>query len=1022
MTINDLYMTKHYIKKFVLLLSLLFFGFSASIAQGLVTGLITNEEDGQPLEGVSVLVKSVMTGTTTDTDGKYRIQVKAGDFLVFSFIGYETQEIAVQPGTVTNIVLKPKAEILEELVVIGYGVQEKEDATGSVAVIGTKDFNRGQVTTVPQLAVGKIPGVQIISTGGAPGEGSVIRIRSGSSISASNEPLYVIDGVPLDNEDISGTRNPLSTFNPNDIESFTVLKDASATAIYGNRASNGVIIITTKKGGVGQYQEGMPFRVEYNGTVSLGIVQKTVDVLNADEYRTLMNERFEGKPGILRMMGNSNTNWQDEIYRNAFTMDHYLSISGAVKKVPYRVSVGYTNEDGMLETDNMKRTTLGLSITPSLFQDHLKVNLNVKGNFIKNHFALQGAIATALQFDPTQPVEADTLHYYDEAEEPVYFANPYGSYYTRVQTYNQIPAGLANPVALLKMRNDNSDVNRLLGNVQLDYMLHFFPDLHLNLNLGMDHTWSDGGLIVPENAPWVYDAVNGGGLTRDYDQNKKNDILEVYGNYIKEVRGIKSSFNVMAGYSWQHFYLDGSSFASNIAETLVYDSSDYASESFLVSLYSRFIYALMDRYLVTFTLRNDNTSRFSPETRAGWFPSVALAWKINEEPWMDGIKNISQLKLRLGWGITGQQNIGVVNDYSYMARYTYSESNASYQFGDDFSITLRPEGFDHDRKWEETTTWNVGLDYGFLSDRINGSVDLYYRETEDLLNTIPVPALSNLTNYLLINVGNMVNKGVEFAIFTRPWVTNDWVWELNFNCTYNYNEITKLTATSDTNYLGVPTGPIWGGYGNTIQIQSVGYPVNSFFVYEQVYNVDGKPIEGLFIDRNGDGHVTDEDRYQYKDPNPKFYFGISSTLSYKYFDLFFSGRANFGNYVYNNVNSENGVYDRLYRAEGPYIGNITSDANETDFSTSHYLSDYYIQKASFFKMDNISLSYLFENLINDKLDLRVTGTVTNAFTITSYSGIDPEVAWGTVPDYFFGIDDWIYPRPRIYALSVKLAF
>ena len=1008
-------MTKHYMKKLILLLSMVFFGYFAAFAQGDISGKVTDKTDGQPLAGVTVLVKGTTLGTVTDMDGKYRISVQSGDVLVFSFIGYESQEFNAQPNTVLNVVLEAKAEFLEELVVIGYGVQKKEDATGSVAAISTKDFNRGGINTAAQLAVGKIPGVEITTIGGAPGEGSEIRIRRGSSISASNDPLYVIDGVPVDNDGITGTRNALSTLNPNDIETFTVLKDASATAIYGNRASNGVILITTKKGALGKDGKSKPISVEYNGTFSLYTVPKTIDVLSADDFRTLINQRYEGNESILRMMGDANTDWQDEIYRNAFGMDHYIGLSGAVKQLPYRFSAGYTDEDGILETDNMKRTTLGLALSPSLFDDHLKINLNVKGLFIQNHFADQGAIGSAMQYDPTQPVSADSLNYYDsETEQPIYFANPYGGYFAWIQPYNQNPVGQgsSNPVALLNMRDDNSNVQRLIGNLQLDYKLHFFPDLRLNLNLGLDDSWSKGTVEVPVYAPWEYDAVTGGGLSTAYDQNKKNEILEFYANYVKEVEPINSSFNVMAGYSWQHFYRDGSNLSTNVDSTVINDSSSYATESYLLSYYGRLIYGFKNRYLATFTVRNDNTSRFSPDNRAGWFPSVALAWKINDEPWMAGVENLSQLKLRLGWGITGQQNIG--EDYPYLARYTYSESTAAYQFGDYYYLTLRPEGYDENIKWEETTTWNIGLDFGVLADRIYGSLDFYYRETNDLLNEIPVPAGSNLTNYILTNVGDMVNKGVEFSINTKPVVTKDWLWDLNFNATYSYNEITKLTASSDTNYLGVLTGGISGGVGNTCQIQSVGYPTYSFFVYEQVYDADGNPIEGMYVDRNGDGNVTDEDRYHYKDANPKFYFGISSDLSYKNWDLYFSGRANFGNYVYNNVSSENAVYQRLYRAEGPYLSNVTSDVTEINFVAPQYLSDYFIQEASFFKMDVISLNYLFDDIINKKVDLRISATVNNAFTITNYTGIDPEINTG--------IDNRIYPRPRVYALGVNLIF
>jgi TonB-dependent starch-binding outer membrane protein SusC len=1012
-------MTKRYTKKLILLLSLMIMGFTVAFAQGDVTGKVTDEADGQTLAGVTILVKGTMTGTTTDMDGKYRIQVKAGDYLVFSFIGYESQELAAQPNSVLNVSLKMKAEFLEELVVIGYGVQKKKDATGAVAAIDAKDFNKNTVSTPAQLAMGKIPGVQITTSGGAPGDGATIRIRSGSSLSASNDPLYVIDGVPVDNDNLSGARNALSTINSNDIETFTVLKDASATAIYGNRASNGVVLITTKKGAMGEGgKKGKSIKLEYNGIFSLNTVPKTIDVLDTTQFKSLIRERYAGQDNVLRMMGDASTDWQDEIYRNSFAMDHYIAASGNYLTVPYRFTVGYTDQDGILETDNMKRTTLGANLNPSLFDDHLKIDINFKGIFVKNQFADQGAIGAALQYDPTQPVMADQLHYWNKTtNEPVYFNNPYGGYYCWIQTNYPDPVGQgsSNPVAMLQLRDDHSNVSRYLGNAQIDYKLHFFPDLRLNLNLGMDHSKSDGSIYVPDYAPWQYDTIHGGGTSQKYTQEKKNDLLEFYGNYVKDVASISSNFNVMVGYSWQHFYRKETDHQMNASETYEKYDTYFATENYLISYYGRFIYTLKDRYLLTFTLRNDNTSRFSKENRSGWFPSAALAWKINEESFMKNVKAISQLKLRIGYGVTGQQNIVNNQDYPYLGTYTYSEPTAAYQLGDSvYYITLRPEGYDQNIKWEETATYNIGLDYGFLKDRIYGSLDFYYRKTNDMINEIPVPAGSNLTNYITTNVGNMENKGVEFAIFTKPVVKNDWTWGLNFNATYSVNEITKLTATSDTNYLGVLVGNIAGGVGSTCQINSVGYARNTYFVYEQVYDDAGNPIEGMYVDRNHDGQVDDADRYHYKSADPKFYFGISTSLSYKNFDLYMSGRANLGNYVYNNVSSENGVYERLYRNEGPYLSNITADVYDVKFVSPRYLSDYYVQDGSFFKMDNISLSYLFDNLVDDRLDLRLSLTVDNAFTITNYKGIDPEIG--------NGIDNRIYPRPRVYSLGVNLTF
>lgn len=995
----------------------LFFGISvAAFAQrGDVTGVVYDATDGQTLPGVTVLVKGTTLGTITDENGNYRITVDPNTTLVFSFIGYQTHEILVQPNTTIDVILSFHSTILDELVIIGYGVQKKEDATGSVAAIDIKDFNKGAITNAPELVAGKIAGVQITSNGGAPGGGTTIRIRGGSSLSASNDPLIVIDGVPVDNEGVSGARNPLSMINPNDIETFTVLKDASATAIYGSRASNGVIIITTKKGTSGG--DGKPVTLSYNGTFSWSQVPNTIDVLCADEYRSIINDRYEANETILGMLGTATTDWQSEIYQTAFGMDHYLSATGAIDVVPYRVSLGYADQDGVLKTDNMKRTTIGASLTPSLLDDHLKIDVNVTGMFIKNHFADQGAIGAAIQYDPTKPVYSDsvyTVYYNDKQGNPDTLTTNYEGFYAWTQPNGSpVAQGSSNPVALLELRDDHSDVQRLIGNIQLDYKFHFLPELHANLNLGLDQSWSDGSVYLPEYAPWAFDAVNGGGVSTVYDQEKKNELLDFYLNYVRDVSSIQSNFNLMMGYSWQHFWRKGSNYSTNLAKTVVNDSSDYETESYLVSFFGRFNYTFKDRYLLTFTLRDDGTSRFSPDTRWGLFPSVALAWKIIDEPWMENIRAFSQFKLRAGYGITGQQNIGQ-GDYPYLPRYTYSQPNAQYMFGDQYLLTLRPEGYDINIKWEETTTWNIGLDYGFARDRIYGALDFYYRQTHDLINFIPVPAGSNLTNYILTNIGDLETKGVEFSINTRPVATDNVFWELNFNATYNVNEITKLTATDDPNYLGVLIGNISGGVGNTVQIHSVGYPANSFFVYEQVFDTEGNPIEGMFVDRDGDGEITDDDRYHYQDPAPDFYFGLASSLQYKNWSFTFSGRAQFGNWVYNNVDSENAVWERLYRPEGPYLGNVVSNVKTINFVSPRYLSNYFIQNGSFFRMDNISLSYLFDQLFSGKVKLMLSGTINNAFVITNYTGLDPELG--------NGIDNRLYPRPRTYTLGVNLTF
>lgn len=993
------------LKSTLLLMALILSGqiFAQEVA---ITGKVLDASDGNSLPGVSIFVQNTTNGTTSDIDGNFALTVQKGDLLVFSFIGYQQQEVVVAAQNRLTISLEPAVTNLTEVVVIGYGQVKKGDATGAVTAVGVEDFNRGSITNPVELVQGKTAGVQITTNSGAPGSGATIRIRGGSSLSASNDPLFVIDGIPVDNDGISGTRNALSTLNPNDIETFTILKDASAAAIYGARASNGVVIITTKKGKLGQGIGKRPFVIDYNSNFNLYTIPQKREVLTGDEFRAMVNDKFAGNDNVLSLLGTANTDWQKEIYNSAFGMDHNLSISGAYKTLPYRLSLGYADFDGIVKTDNMQRTTVGLNLNPTFFDNHLKVNMSGKGMFIKQRFANEAALGSAIQMDPTKPVYED--------------GGAYGGYYTLLQANGDpVTQATKNPLALLDQREDNSDVNRFLGNLQLDYKFHFLPDLRANLNIGGDYSNANGDVFVPGNASFAFDKLNGGGINRIYDQEKKNEVLDFTLNYVKTVPSIKSKFDVMGGYSWQHFYRKGSAYETNdltgpyFIQKKVNDSSDYATESYLVSFFTRINYTFSERYLLTFTLRNDGSSRFSEDSRWGLFPSVAFAWRMMDEPWMQPIDQISELKLRLGWGVTGQQNISD-NDYPYLARYTLGQNNAAYQFGNVFFQTLRPEGYDALIKWEETTTLNFGLDYGLFKDRIYGSLDIYQRKTKDLINFIPIPAGTNLTNYLLTNVGDLQNNGFEFSINAKPISKPDFYWEIGLNATYNKNEITKLTATDDPNYLGVFTGGISGGVGNTIQIHSVGFPSYSFFVFEQVYDEAGKPIEGMYVDRNKDGNITDDDRYHYKDATPDYYFGISSRVNYKEWDFSFSGRANFGNYMYDNFSSNNSTYERLYRPEGPYLANVASTVNEAGFTVPQYLSDYYIVDASFFKMDNITIGYTLDKFLKNKAKLRLSATVNNAFTITKYGGIDPEI--------FSGIDNLIYPRTRAFVFGINLSF
>jgi TonB-dependent starch-binding outer membrane protein SusC len=967
-------------------------GFSQSRT---ITGKVMGSDSQEPLIGVSIVIKGTTIGTITDVDGSYTIAAASGQTLVYSFIGYNKQERVVGDATKIDVTLELDTERLGEVVVIGYGQVKKSDATGSVLAITSEDFNKGAITSPQELVVGKIAGVQITTPGGAPGSGATIRIRGGSSLSASNDPLIVIDGVPVDNSGISGMSDPLSTINPNDIETFTVLKDASATAIYGSRASNGVIIITTKKG-----SKGAKMQIAYNGNISIGMRKNEIDVLNATEFSQLLKDLPTASLAS-PLAGSANTDWQNEIFQNAIGTDHNVSVSGSMKDIPYRASIAYMNQSGLLKTSSMERITGSLNMNPSFFNNTLKIDASIKGMQINNQFANYGAIGNAIGFDPTQKVKDA--------------ASPYGGYFTWTQP-NGDPNTVApaNPVAMLEMRKDISTVSRSIGNLKIDYSLPFLKELRATVNMGYDYSNSEGTVDVPENASWMFDKVNGGGEKREYTQEKRNQLLDTYLSYVKDVNSINSAIDAMVGYSWQHFWKEDYSKSTNVAGTKNIDLPTwYPTEYYVLSFFGRVNYTYANKYLATFTIRQDMTSRFSKtdNNRIGIFPAAALAWKIKEEIFLKDVSAINELKLRLGWGVTGQQNIGL-GDYPYLAKYNLGLNNAAYQFGNEFVQTLRPDGFDDKIKWEETTTNNIGLDYGLYNNRITGSLDVYLRTTKDLLNVVPVAAGSNFTNELLTNVGDMENRGVEFAINGKIISKKELMWEVGYNITYNKNTITRLTMAKDPSYLGVETGGISGGVGSNIQIHSVDYPKASFFVYEQVYNKDGKPIEGLYVDHNNDGKITADDRYRYKTPDADVFMGLSSKLQYKNFDASIGARINLGNYLYNNVDSRMSVYNEVYWSSG-YLRNVTRDIYNTGFNRPQYFSDYYIQNGSFFRIDNISLGYNFNALPNGT-KLRVFGTAQNVLVVTPYKGLDPEVSGG--------IDNDIYPRPLTLLLGVSVQF
>ncbi len=975
-----------------------------------VRGKVTNAEDGSELIGASVVEKGTTKGTATDFNGEFKLKVNKGAVLVISSVGYSKAEVTVVDETYLKIALKLEAKLLKDIVIvgIGYGEIKKADATGSVTAISAKDFNQGNIASPQELLIGKAAGVVASTMGGAAGAGTKIRIRGGSSIQANNDPLIVIDNIPLESGGISGMANPLSSINPNDIESFTILKDASATAIYGSRASNGVIIIKTKKGSLIAGQAEQKMMINYSGSFSLASPAKLLSVFNGDEFRSLIADRVANyglTNTALTRLGKANTDWQNEIYRTAASTEHNISITHAIENIPYRLSLDYLYQGGILKYNSMDRKNATLAVTPSLLDGDLTMDLNASLTAISNNFSNNDAIGSAIEFDPTQPIRNGNTKY--------------GGYtaWTELSSndpLNGAPNNIAthNPVARLEYRHNTSDANRYILGGKFDYKIPYVPDLKATLNLGYDYYKTTGSDITDTTASWSFREPEG--QIREYTQTKKNSLLDFYLNYKNDFSFNK--FDLTGGYSYQHFYNEGQN--SNRAwnpKTPGAKTTPYKNEYYLISFFGRLNYTAFDRYLLTVTLRDDGSSRFSKDKRWGLFPAVALGWKLTEEPFIGKSEYVNDLKLRLSWGKTGQQDVGG-NYYPYIPTYTASTSGAYYQFGNSFYPTLRPDAYDANLKWETVTSTNAGLDFSLFNKRVSGSIEIYKNTSDDLLNSIPIPVGSNFSNFLLTNVGSMVNKGVELALNVTPFLQDDFSWEIGANLTYNKNEITKLTLSDDPAYTGVNTGGISGGVGNTVQKYIVGMPSRVFFLFTQVYDANGNPVEGLYVDKSGQGgNVSGNElnKYYFKSPDPDYLIGISSRINYKEFDLSFSGRLSLGNYVYNNNASNRALYQQVYNQSG-YLSNILTDVRKTNFMTAQYWSSVYLENASFFKLDYITIGYNFKSLFGEKIAGRVGLSVQNVFTITDYTGLDPEVN--------NGIDNNIYPRPRTFMLSVSLNY
>jgi len=957
-----------------------------------------------PVIGAAVVQQGTTNGTSTGMDGDFVLNVPNGDVLIeISCIGYATQVFKASevPGTIT---LSEDTHFLDEVVVIGYGTVKKSDLTGSVSTVKADEINKGVISSPADMLRGKSAGVVVTAGDGMPGSAATVRIRGGSSINASNTPLYVIDGLPVSNDGISGMSDPMASINPEDIESFTVLKDASATAIYGSRASNGVIVITTKKGS--KTATALP-KVAVDFTTSVNTIAKYNSLLDADGIVKIIRDFYGANSAAEQHLGINgklySTDWQKEIYQVAPTYDGNISLNGRAGFLPYRVSGGFMSQSGTLKGSKMNRGTLSLNLSPTFFDRHLTVNVNGKGTYAKNWYANQGAIGAANHYDPTKPVHSN---------EPGYSLNGYTTWYDASGNINTMAT--MNPVALLNDRIDTADAYRFIGNTQFDYKVHGFEDLRLNLNLGLDWAKSKGLTEVAKGSEASYHNTNqsGGGSHTDYDYSRMNTTLEFYADYNKTFAE-KHNVDLMAGYSWQRFYNENNSKTFRISDKSSLGESVGKGELFLISFFGRANYAFDDKYLLTATLRADGTSRFQNH-KWGIFPSVAFGWNILKESFMPDSDKLSTLKLRLSWGETGQQEVG--GYYDTFAQFLTTQLG-SYYFTTPGGYTnpIAALGYSADLRWETTTTYNVGMDFGFWNDRLTAAVDVYKRDTRDILNYIPVPALSNLTNYLNTNIGSMTNQGVEVDLNAILVETRDASWSVGFNAAYNKNKITKLTV-SDDDATGVETGGISGGTGNNVQMFQVGYPMRTFNLYQQVYDTAGNPVNGVYVDRNNDGQINADDKYLGHHADPDWTFGLNTSFSWKNWTAALSGHASLGNWVYNNVASDTEMLADLWTNQ--FISNRVSGATKSMFSQAQYLSDYYLQDGSYLKLDNFTLGYTFPKLFNVTADrpfsLNIFGTVQNICCLTRYTGIDPEI--------YGGIDGTVYPRPRTFVAGVKLNF
>jgi TonB-linked SusC/RagA family outer membrane protein len=1000
-------------------------GLSAQNSPGTIAGRVVDAATQEPLAGAGVSVAS--RTTITGPDGRFSIAgIAAGSYTVrVSRISYTpaTQSVTVAAGgtATVEIALTPgQAVVLESVVAVGYGQRRVRDVTGSVTAVSAGEFNTGRVVSPEQLIQSKVAGVQVVDNG-EPGGGMNIRIRGGTSVNASNEPLFVVDGVPLamgggplaGSGGLSAGRNPLNFINPNDIARVTVLKDASSTAIYGSRGANGVVIIETKTG-----TQGANF--EYSNSFSTSRIVGEPDFLSAEQFRGVVQEFA---PERMNLLGTTNTDWRDAVQRDGVGQEHQFAVAGSGDNMNYRLSLGYLDQEGVIRGSSTERLSGSLNYSHRLFANRLNVRATVRGARTRDQFTPGGVLGAATVFDPTQPIR-----------------NAQGGWFEQP---SNLPLAPNNPVAELALALDDGTTYRSIGSLEAQYRLPFLEQIATTLRIGYDAAQSERRGFLPstlqaqiENRTTCSRGASDppcptGQISRS-TPDENTGVIDAFANYTSRIARWNSDIDATAGYSYESTHAESPFFQARGLSTDLLGPNGVPSaqevvsrlsvrDNKLASFFGRVNYTLADRYLLTLSVRRDGSSRFAPGNQWGTFPAAALAWRVSDEGFMDNVEWVSDLKLRGSWGVNGNQAIG---DYLWVPDYRYGDAFTRVQFGNEFVTTIRPTAVDPDIKWEETTSYNLGLDYGLFNDRLTGAVEYYHKDTDDLIFRVPVAAGTYVSNFVTTNVGSVRNQGVEFSINARvlDGGRGGFRYDASFNAARNHNELLRVNAGSGSQRIEV--GDIAGGQGSRIQVLQPGYAINSFFVYHHNRDARGRPVYSdvngdgtvddldLYEDRNDDGKITQDDRAAFRSPAPEWLFGHTSQFGFRSLDLSFTLRANLGNYVYNNQASNQGYYNALKNAGG--LTNLHASVLEYGFMAPQFFSDVYVEDASFLRMDNVTLGWTLP-AVRGVQRARVYGTVQNAFTVTGYSGVDPTAGLN-------GIDNNIYPRSRTFSAGVSLGF